>query len=114
MVKHLFDSLPYEKSVVVYLNNRHVPLYIEDPHTIGHDTGCIIDIKRILKTALDTYCKGVILIHNHPSNNLKPSSADISISTKLDKALELLDMKLIDSIIVGKGDYCSLRDNSNI
>ena len=70
MVKHLFDAIPYEKVVAIYLNNANIPLYIEDPHTIGSDTGSIIDIKRIVKTALDSYCKSVIMIHNHPSGNM--------------------------------------------
>ena len=114
MVAHLFDSLPYEKVVVMYLNNANIPLYIEDPHTIGSDTGSIIDIKRIVKTALDSYCKGVIMIHNHPSGNLKPSHADRLISNKLSDALALLDMDLLDSIIIGKEDYYSLRDNNDL
>ena len=114
MVKHLFDAIPYEKVVAIYLNNANIPLYIEDPHTIGSDTGSIIDIKRIVKTALDSYCKGVIMIHNHPSGNLKPSHADRLISSKLSQALGLLDMNLLDSIIIGHNDYYSLQDNGEL
>ena len=114
MVAHLYDNLPYEKVIVIYLNNANIPLYIEDPHTIGSDTGSIIDVKRICKTALDTYCKGVIMIHNHPSGNLRPSQADLTITNKLSKALELFDMQLLDSLIIGKNDYLSLRDEGNL
>jgi len=114
MVAHLYDNLPYEKVIVIYLNNANIPLYIEDPHTIGSDTGSIIDVKRICKTALDTYCKGVIMIHNHPSGNLRPSQADLTITTKLSKALMLFDIELLDSIIVGKNDYYSLRDEGKL
>ena len=114
MVEHLYDKLPYEKVIIIYLNNANIPLYIEDPHTIGSDTGSIIDIKRVVKTALDTYCKNIIMVHNHPSGNLKPSQADLSVSNKLSKALELLDMKLLDSIIIGHKDYYSLQDNGDL
>lgn len=114
IVKHLFDAIPYEKVVTIYLNNANIPLYIEDPHTIGSDTSSIIDIKRVVKTALDTYCKNIIMVHNHPSGSLKPSQADLSVSKKLSKALELLDMKLLDSIIIGHKDYYSLQDNGDL
>ncbi|WP_087712052.1 JAB domain-containing protein [Chryseobacterium mucoviscidosis] len=53
---------------------------------------------------------GLILVHNHPSGNLNPSSADLAIVKKLKTACKLLDIALLDSIIITKDNYTSFND----
>jgi len=70
-----------------------------------------VDIKLIAKYAIENLASGVILAHNHPSGNLRPSEHDFEITNKIVKALDLLDIKVLDHIILTEDDYFSFRDN---
>ena len=56
----------------------------------------------------------LILLHNHPSGNVKPSSADIEMTKKLKKGGELLEIKVLDHVILGKDSYYSFADELGI
>jgi DNA repair protein RadC len=71
----------------------------------------IVDIKLIAKYAVENLASGVILAHNHPSGNLRPSEQDFEITNKIVKALDLLDVKVLDHIILTESNYFSFRDN---
>ena len=60
--------------------------------------------------AVKSLAKGVIVSHNHPSENTKPSDADKRITKQLDEALKLFNIKLLDSIILTENSYLSFRD----
>ena len=65
----------------------------------------------IFGTALKAAASGIIISHNHPSGNLKPSDRDKDVTKKIRDAGEMLDIKLMDHIIVGhEGQYLSLSD----
>lgn len=76
----------------------------------GGITASLVDIRLILSVALKCLATGLILVHNHPSGNLNPSSADFSIVKKLKTACKLLDISLLDSIIITKESYTSFND----
>jgi len=76
----------------------------------GGVAGTFVDSKIIFKTAVDELACGIVLAHNHPSGNLKPSQADIDITTKLRKAGQLLDIQVLDHIIVAGQKYLSFAD----
>ena len=87
----------------------------------GHMLGCLtvseggpcsiaVDVKLILQGALLTNAHGVILAHNHPSGNLQPSTPDKFMTEKVEKALSIMDMKLLDHLIVTRGGYFSFVD----
>ncbi|AZA85115.1 DNA repair protein [Chryseobacterium lactis] len=76
----------------------------------GGITASLVDIRLILSVALKCLATGLILVHNHPSGNLNPSSADLSIVKKLKTACKLLDISLLDSIIITKESYTSFND----
>ncbi len=76
----------------------------------GGLSGTVADPKKIFKTALEQYAASVILCHNHPSGNIKPSESDIRLTQKLKKAGSFLDLPVIDHIIVGEGSYFSFAD----
>ena len=81
---------------------------------IGTSSGIYINSKDILRTALLTASEKVILVHNHPSNTLKPSEADIECTIKIDNACQLLDLVLIDHVIIGQDGYYSFIDHHKI
>jgi len=66
----------------------------------GGVSATVVDIRIILAAALKLLATGVLIAHNHPSGNLKPSSEDVKITKKLKGALELMDIVLLDHIIL--------------
>lgn len=80
----------------------------------GGSSSCIVDVKFIAQTAILTNCDGIIIAHNHPSGNLRPSESDITITKKIKEALNLFDVKLLDHIILTKDAYTSMSDNGYV
>ncbi len=76
----------------------------------GGVSGTVIDTKLILKPAIDKLASSVILCHNHPSGNLKPSGEDIKVTEKAKNAAELMDIKIIDHLIISNLGYFSFLD----
>ena len=70
-----------------------------------------MDIKLLMKTAVDKLASGIIAVHNHPSGNLRPSAEDDRLTDKIKEAAKLLDMRLLDHIIIAGDDYYSYTDN---
>lgn len=98
-----------EAFVVLYCNHRNEILgYYR--HSVGSISAALIDQRIILGTALKSASTSIVLAHNHPSGNLKPSQADIEITKKIKKAADLLDIKVLDHIIVTKKEYFSFTD----
>ena len=76
----------------------------------GGVAGTVADPKVIFKAALEHLASGVILIHNHPSGNLKPSQADIQLTKKLKEAGSFLDLPILDHLIFTDQSYYSFAD----
>lgn len=104
------DIIEYQEEVkVVYLNKANIVLGVFDLSK-GGISGSIVDIRVILGIALKCNSTSVIIAHNHPSGNLKPSDADRTITKNLKEACKLLDISLLDHLIVTKSDYFSFSD----
>lgn len=80
----------------------------------GGLSGTIADPKKIFKHALENNCSSIILAHNHPSNNIKPSDNDIKLTKTISKAGSVLEISVLDHIIVGSDKYFSFADESMI
>lgn len=105
------SDTPYEAFWIVLLNRaNHIirTLKISD----GGMTGTVADPKRIFKMALENNAASVILCHNHPSGNVRPSDADVKLTNKLKRAGEMLDIFVTDHIIIGDNRYFSFRDEA--
>lgn len=76
----------------------------------GGVAGTVVDPKKIFKLALDHNASSIILAHNHPSNNLKPSDNDIKLTKKLQEAGKALDIPVLDHVIAGNDNYFSFAD----
>ena len=98
-----------EQFVVLYVNraNKVIGSY---QLSKGGLTGTVADVRLILSVALKTLASGLILAHNHPSGNLRPSEADKQITNKIKQAAKLLDIELIDHIIISSEGYYSFMD----
>lgn len=79
----------------------------------GGTAGTVLDVKIVAKYALESLSEAVILVHNHPSGNLRPSEADKRITIKTKDALQLFDIQLQDHLIITKDGYYSMADNGD-
>ena len=73
-----------------------------------------VDIRTIMREAILMRATQIAVVHNHPSGSLKPMKEDIDITTKIKKACELLNIRLIDHVIVTDANYYSFHDNGVI
>ncbi len=78
--------------------------------SVGGTAGTISDPKVIFVSALKCNASSVVLCHNHPSGNLKPSQADIELTRKLKAAGQFIDLPIIEHIILTKDGYLSFAD----
>lgn len=78
--------------------------------SLGGVAGTVVDAKIIFKKALELPASALVLCHNHPSGNLRPSGADIEITKKIKAAGELLDINILDHLIVSEMGYFSFAD----
>lgn len=110
-----FDDIAIYESAFIMLLNRAHKVMGWAKISQGGTASTVLDKKIICKYAIDTLAEAVILIHNHPSDNAKPSTADNSMTTETKNALAILGVQLLDHIILTpSGDYFSYQDNCMI
>ena len=80
----------------------------------GGISGTVVDIRLILREAINHYASGIVLGHNHPSGNCTPSGQDTALTKKLKEAARWMDISLLDHIIVCGESYYSFADNGVI
>lgn len=107
------EDLNTEVFKIILLNRGNYVLKISQISE-GGVAGTVVDPKVIFKEAIDHLASAVILSHNHPSGNLKPSQADIKITKKLVEAGNLLDIKVLDHLIISDQGYYSFADEGLI
>jgi DNA repair protein RadC len=98
-----------EVFAVIFLNQANRVNHFEVVSQ-GGITGTVADPRLILKKALESHAVSIILCHNHPSGNLKPSKADEELTYKIREAARFFDIKVIDHIIVSNDGYFSFAD----
>lgn len=76
----------------------------------GGTSATVVDPKKIFKTALENNAVAIVLGHNHPSGNLKPSEEDIKITKKIIEAGKFLEISVLDHLIIGENAYFSFAD----
>ncbi len=101
------QHLDHELFCCLYLDNRHRVLRFDELFR-GTIDGTSVYPREVVKEALAVNAAAVILAHNHPSGIAEPSQADERITRRLKSALELVDIRLLDHLIVGSGPATSL------
>jgi DNA repair protein RadC len=103
------SDLAHEEFVVLYLS-KGLKVISHETLSKGGISGTVADIKIILKSALEKLAAYIIVAHNHPSGNLKPSQQDIDLTKKLKAACATMEIGLNDHIIIGQNAYYSFSD----
>jgi len=108
------DEIDYRESFfALYLNQNNKVLGIRKISESGISS-TIVDVRIIMQTALLCNASSLIVAHNHPSGNLKPSAEDLKITQNLKDASEFLNIKLLDHCILTSTDYMSFADDGHI
>lgn len=103
-------ELQHEEFWALYLDRAN-NLIDKSRISQGGISGTVIDVRIIMKQAIEKLASSIVLLHNHPSGNLKPSQADIEITKKAASAAILLDMKVIDHLIIADRKFMSFADD---
>jgi len=107
------SSIEHEEFSVIFLNNKHRVLSYETLFR-GTIDGASVYPREVVKMTLKINAAAVVLIHNHPSGDPEPSSADERITKRLKKALDLIDIRVLDHFIVGGGHVSSMAEQGLI
>lgn len=109
IIKADLADLPHEEFWLLLLNRANVMI---GKHFMskGGQAGTVIDPKMVFKIAIENGAASMVLVHNHPSGNLKPSNADVDITTKLVELGKLMEISIFDHIIVSNHNFLSMAD----
>lgn len=111
LMQPILGDLPHEEFWILYLNNSNKVMH-KNQLSKGGITGTLVDVRLVLKTALEVGAVALILCHNHPSGTLKPSQADKDITQKLKRAAQSLDISVLDHLIITENAYFSFADEN--
>lgn len=95
--------------MVIFLNNQNRVIHTKEMF-VGTYNCVEIHPREIVREALKYNAVGLILAHNHPSGLAEPSQADRDITMQIEKACYLLDIRILDHIVIGKGEYTSFAE----
>jgi DNA repair protein RadC len=113
IMQPIIGELNHEQFWILYLNNSNKIIY-KNQLSSGGITGTLVDIRLLFKKALELSAVGIILCHNHPSGNLKPSHSDKDLTQKIIEAGKTLDIKILDHLIITEKAYFSFADSNLI
>lgn len=102
-----------EQVYILFLNGANQVICYRCLNTGSHNQS-LFDLRLALACALGCLAGKVIIAHNHPSGQLRPSAGDLAITNKLKSACRLLDIELIDHIILNEQGYYSFVDNDSL
>lgn len=110
---YLDDINIYESCFIMMINSsNNVMGYAKISQ--GGICSTLVDVRIVAKYAIETLATAIILVHNHPSGNLKPSNDDDRMTNSVKKGLELLNVKLLDHLIISEEEYYSYDDEGKI
>jgi len=104
------ETISYCEEFNILLLNRANKVLAISKISVGGIAGTIADPKKIFQTALKGNASSIILAHNHPSGNLKPSQADLDLTQKIKEAGKFLDLPIVDHIIISDEGFLSFAD----
>lgn len=108
-LKSMLRHEPHEVFGCLFLNSKHQVLTFEAMFR-GSIDNTSVHPRQVVKRALAHNAAAVILCHNHPSGNTNPSEADRTLTKRLQEALELIDVRVLDHFIVGDGEPLSMAE----
>lgn len=109
----ILSDLPHEELWALFLN-RSNRIIDKQKLSQGGIAETSFDMKILLKFAVNALASGIVLCHNHPSGNLRPSQADDQLTRRVSQAVKLLDIQLFDHLIIAENRYYSYSDEGKL
>lgn len=97
----------------LYLDTRN-KLIRDEVIAIGTLNASLAHPREIFHPAIDSHAAAILLVHNHPSGDPSPSKDDIELTKQVHKASKILDIEVLDHVIIGSQNYCSLKESTEI
>ncbi|MFD3407883.1 DNA repair protein RadC [Aquirufa sp. HETE-83D] len=113
LIKPYLADLIREEFWVFHLN-RASTVVLAEKLSIGGVAGTTVDIRLLYKSALERLTSSIILAHNHPSNQMRPSRSDIELTKQVVKAGRLFGIDVVDHLIVGASSFYSFADEGKL
>jgi len=113
LISPILRDLSHEECWVMYLNRAN-KLISKERLSIGGVSATVVDVKIVIKNALEKLASSLILVHNHPSGNSRPGENDKVQTRLLKDAAALFDISLLDHLIIAGDEYFSFADDGII
>lgn len=108
------DKIEHREEFIILMLNRANAVLGYVKISTGSSTGTVVNKQLIFQASLNANACSIIVAHNHPSGNLKPSDSDIRITKELKEAGKLLDIQVLDHLILTNESYYSFADEGMI
>ena len=109
----ILSDLPHEELWALFLN-RSNRIINKQKLSQGGISETTFDMKILLKYAVNDLASGIVLCHNHPSGNLRPSQSDDQLTRRVSQAVKMLDIRLFDHLIIAENRYYSYSDEGKL
>lgn len=113
IMQPILSDLQHEEFWAIYLNNAN-KMVDKQQIAIGGVTSTTVDVRIVMRYAIEKLVSSIILVHNHPSGALQPSKCDTDLTAQIASAAKLFNIKIIDHIIVAGAKYFSFADEGLI
>lgn len=111
VLQPFLSDLQTEEFWVIFLNQNN-RLIGKSKLSSGGINQSVVDVRILFKAALDHFATGIVIAHNHPSGNLKPSQEDLKITKQIMEAGTLLNIQLLDHLIIAQNSFLSFADEN--
>ena len=111
VLQPFLGDLQTEEFWVIFLNQSNKILG-KTKLSSGGINQSVVDIRILFKSAIENFATGIVIAHNHPSGNLKPSQEDLKITKQISEGGKILNIQLLDHIIITQNSYFSFADEN--
>ena len=108
-----YHKAEQEHFLAIHLDATHRVLFVQ-LCTIGLVNKCVIHPREVFRKSFELNASAVIVAHNHPAGDAKPSRQDIDVTNELEQAAKIVGINVLDHIIIADGCYSSLREAGHI
>ncbi|OMC81608.1 JAB domain-containing protein [Viridibacillus sp. FSL H8-0123] len=109
LFREFLGEVDREHFLVMCLNTKNEPTHLNTVH-IGSLNASIVHPREVIKPAILSNAASIMVCHNHPSDNVEPSSEDIEVTKRLQEVGEIVGIELLNHIILGEDSYLSFRE----
>lgn len=113
IMRPVMERLTVEEFHVLHISRSNRVMF-DELISRGGTASTVVDIKLIIKSAINRLSASIILVHNHPSGTLHPSSQDDNITRRIKAAAEMMDIRLLDHVIISPTGFYSYSDNGRL